>query len=281
MASAFTRDASGGHVVEVEKGKYVRANDLVEVEDPPSLTDVITVEERPEPASILDGAVIPRRRLGEKTSLSFLSTQELQDRLRRGQLWANEEFNRLEVSRAGDDGSIAFVYDLNCENEKIESLVPDQRICCRRLEAEASRVAEEEEEIFLQTRAISLQEVRKSLPLWIPPLRTETDNFDTNKAIKRIDEEQTRKILAEAQERGERAELIPGMGVFIRKAGDGRRRARIVHCGNYMEPRAGDPTWNPRPFPANFHPPSTEVANPKNQKEGPKFHVHSKDVRSQ
>ena len=41
--------------------------------------------------------------------------------------------------------------------------------------------------------------------------------------------------MAEAQEKGQRAELMPGMGVFTRKAGDGRRRSRIVRCGNYME----------------------------------------------
>ena len=85
--------------------------------------------------------------------------------------------------------------------------------------------------------------MRKSLPLWVPPLQTEIDNFDNNGAIQRIDEHQTNRILAEAQEKGERAELIPGMGVFTRKAGDGRRRARIVCCGNYMEPRAGDEVY--------------------------------------
>ena len=33
------------------------------------------------------------------------------------------------------------------------------------------------------------------------------------------------------------------MGVFTRKAGDGRRRARIVCCGNYMESRTGDEVY--------------------------------------
>ena len=79
---------SGGHVVEVSKGKYVRTNDIVEAENPPALEDVIAVEERPEPASILDGTVRPCRRLGEKTSLSSISVAELQDRLHRGQEWA-------------------------------------------------------------------------------------------------------------------------------------------------------------------------------------------------
>ena len=109
-----------------------------------------------------------------------------------------------------------------------------KRLRSKHLEVEASRVAGEDEELFLQTQTISLQEVRKSLPLWIPSLRTEIENFDNNQAIQRI-EEKTKEILAEAESKGERAELIPGMAVFTRKAGDGRRRSRIVCCGNYME----------------------------------------------
>ena len=94
---------SGGHIVEVEKGKYVRTNDIVQAEDPPTLMDVVTVEERPDPASILDGAVVPRRRLSEKTSLSCLSAKELHDRLHRGQEWANEEFGRMEIPKGRED----------------------------------------------------------------------------------------------------------------------------------------------------------------------------------
>ena len=229
---------SGGHLVEVDKGKYVRKDDLVQAEDPPSLEDVINVKERPEPASILGGAAVPKRRLYEKTALSSLSVEELQDRLRRGLEMANEEFSRLEANLSGEDGMVAHIYDLDCENEKIERTVQDLAVSCKRLEADALHVTGEDEEIFLQTRTISLNEVRKSLPLWIPSLRAEIENFDNNRAIKRITEEQTREIMAEARKNGERAELIPGMGVFTRKAGDGRRRSRIVCCRNYMEARS-------------------------------------------
>eukprot|EP00913_Durusdinium_trenchii_P016583 g15588.t1 len=234
---------SGGHVVEIEKGKFVRTADVVQAEDPPALEDVVTVKERPEPASILDGVVVPKRRLHEKTSLSCLSAEELQGRLHRGQAWANEEFSRFEAGLTREEEAIGLIYDLDDENQKIETLVPDSWTACKKLETEAKQVAGEDEELFLQTRTISLQEVRKSLALWIPSLRTEIDNFDSNKAIKRITEEQTREIMAEAHRKGERAELIPGMGVFTRKAGDGRRRSRIVCCGNYMEPRAGEEVY--------------------------------------
>ena len=221
--------------MEVDKGKYV---DLVQAEDPPSLEDVINVKERPEPASILGGAAVPKRRLYEKTALSSLPVEELQDRLRRGLEMANEEFSRLEANLSGEDGMVAHIYDLDCENEKLERTVQDLAVSCKRLEADALHVTGEDEEIFLQTRTISLNEVRKSLPLWIPSLRAEIENFDNNRAIKRIAEEQTREIMAEARKNGERAELIPGVGVFTRKAGDGRRRSRIVCCRNYMEARS-------------------------------------------
>ena len=179
---------SGGHLVEIEKGKYIRTDDLVQAEDPPSLEDVVNVKERSEPACILDGAVVPTRRLHEKTSLACVSLAVLQDRLLRGQAWANEEFSRLEADLQEGDGAAALIYDLDCENQMIETLAGGHGVACRKVEAQASQVAEEEGEVFLQTRTVSLQEVRRSLPLWIPPLQTEIDNFDNNHAIERIDE---------------------------------------------------------------------------------------------
>ena len=50
-------------------------------------------------------------------------------------------------------------------------------------------------------------------------------------------------MVQEAEDQGRRADIIPGMGVFTRKAGDGRRRARIVCCGNYMETRTGEEVY--------------------------------------
>ena len=77
-----------------------------------------------------------------------------------------------------------------------------------------------EEEVFLQTRTISLSEVKKTLPL-----------------------EEANEMVWEAEQKGQRAEIIPGMGVFTRKAGEGKRRARIVCCGNYMESRTGEEVY--------------------------------------
>lgn len=139
-------------------GKLVRTDDLIQAEDPPSLEDVVNVKERTEPASILDGAVIPKRRLHEKTSLSRLSVQELQDRLLRGQAWANEEFSRLESNLEDEDGGVTYIYDLDCENNKIENLAQEHAVSCKRLEVDPTKEPGEDEELFLQTRTISLKQ---------------------------------------------------------------------------------------------------------------------------
>lgn len=73
--------------------------------------------------------------------------------------------------------------------------------------------------------------------------RPEITNFDSNQAIQRVSEKEALDLVHDAEEKGQRAEIIPGMGVFTRKAGDGRRRARIVCCGNYMEARSGDEVY--------------------------------------
>ena len=90
---------SGGHLVEIDKGKYVRTDDLTQAEDPPSLEDVVNVKE-----------------IGAS------------------------QYSCLEANLNAEDGSVALVYDLDCENKKIEEMLPDEGVLCRRLEAGASKV---------------------------------------------------------------------------------------------------------------------------------------------
>ena len=221
---------SGGHLVEVESGKFVRANDMVVASDPPMLADVVEVTERTEPASILDKRVKPKRRLTEKTALAQVGVEVVQQRLLRGQAWANQEFQLVEANLQ-EFAEVQLVMDLDSENAVLEEFLLESGASLRRLEGEAVKVETEEEEIFLQTRTISLTEVKKSLPLWVP-LKDEIQNFDSNQAIHRVSEMEALNMVKEAESKGQRAEIIPGMGVFTRKAGDGRRRARIVCCGN-------------------------------------------------
>lgn len=232
---------SGGHLVEMDKGKYVRTNDMVVAGSPPSLTDVVEVTERDKPASILDKTVKPPRRLTEKTALAKFDPMELQQRLCRGQAWANREFQLIEANLQ-EYAEAPTVLEMDEENEALENFLTESGAAVRRVESEGLADAEEEE-VFLQTRTIGLGEVKKNLQLWIPPLRDEIGNFDANQAIHRVTEEEANNLVKEAEKDGRRAEIIPGMGVFTRKAGDGRRRARIVCCGNYMESRTGQEVY--------------------------------------
>eukprot|EP00913_Durusdinium_trenchii_P001700 g1572.t1 len=232
---------SGGHLVEVEGGKYIRTDDMVKVGGF-EMKDVVELAIRDQPADLLDGTVQPRRRLTEKTSLARIGGNEIQCRLMRGQAWANEEFKKLE-SQVAEERDISVVADMDSENALMENFLTESEAVVKRLEAEAVTSALDEEETFLQTRTVGLNEVRKTLPLWIPPLKEEIDNFDSNQAIQRVSEEEALALVREAEEKGQRAEIIPGMGVFTRKAGDGRRRARIVCCGNYMESRSGEEVY--------------------------------------
>ena len=232
---------SGGHLVEVENGNFIRTDDMVPV-DSFEAKEVVELAVRDQPADLLDRTVKPRRRLTEKTSLARIGGGEIQRRLMRGQDWANEEFKKLE-SQLVDTGIISVVADMDSENARMEDFLNESEAVVKRLEVEAVVSEAESDETFLQTRTIALSEVRKTLPLWIPPLKEEIDNFDSNQAIQRVSEEEAMGLVREAEEKGQRAEIIPGMGVFTRKAGDGRRRARIVCCGNYMESRSGEEVY--------------------------------------
>ena len=232
---------SGGHLVEVEDGKFIRTDDMVRVGDVDG-KEVVETNLRDKPADLLDHTVKPRRRLTEKTSLASIGVEDLQGRLWRGQEWANQEFKKLEMS-PNEEGGISLVAELDEENALMEAFLQEAGAGVKKMEMKTVLEQAENEETFLQTRTIGLSEVRKTLPLWIPPLQEEIGNFDTNQAIQRVSEVEALKLVQEAEEKGQRAEIIPGMGVFTRKAGDGRRRARIVCCGNYMESRSGEEVY--------------------------------------
>ena len=102
--------------------------------------------------------------------------------------------------------------EMDLENTALENMVEKSGVAVRRMEADALEAAMEEGETFLQSRTISLNEVRKNLPLWIPPFKDEIGNFDSNQAIQRVTEEEAMTMVQEAEDQGRRAEIIPGMG---------------------------------------------------------------------
>lgn len=126
---------SGGHLVEVENGNFIRTDDMVPV-DSFETKDVVELAVRDQPADLLDRTVKPRRRLTEKTSLARIGGGEIQRRLMRGQEWANEEFKKLE-SQMAEDGNISIVADMDSENALKEDFLQESEAVVKRLEVEA------------------------------------------------------------------------------------------------------------------------------------------------
>ena len=89
---------------------------------------------------------------------------------------------------------------------------------------------------FLTSRSVTLQEVQENLDEWIEPLRDEVNALEyVHEAVESV----TERELQDLEKKGFTIERIPGRGVFVVKAGTGRKRARIVACGNYLDPSKG------------------------------------------
>ena len=89
---------------------------------------------------------------------------------------------------------------------------------------------EGEEEEILQTKIVGVQKMLRELPLWDSAIRSEIDSlFVQKEALKRI----TKQELDESG-RHPGVAVLPAKVVITRKAG-GRRKIRIVVCGNYAE----------------------------------------------
>ena len=122
---------SGGHLVEMENGKFVCTNDMVVAGSPPALTDFVEVTERSDPANILDGTVKPRRRLTDKTALAQFNVEDVQIRLLQGQSWANRECQLLE-SNHPEEADIQLVMIMDTENAMLESFLEESGVALRK-----------------------------------------------------------------------------------------------------------------------------------------------------
>ena len=98
------------------------------------------------------------------------------------------------------------------------------------LRMKIKKVEEEEQEV-LQTKIVSPAELTKDIDLWHDAIQSElTSLLESKKALETISEEEKRRLEALHQD----VTLVPSKLVITRKAG-GRRKVRIVACGNYIE----------------------------------------------
>ena len=95
-------------------------------------------------------------------------------------------------------------------------------------------------EEVLQTRVVSQCEVRKNLPDWIQPIQNELNAlFQTKKALKPIDAKLVQQLVSSGK-----AEILPSKMVWTVKPSPGekggKRKARLVACGNFAERSESD-----------------------------------------
>ena len=92
---------------------------------------------------------------------------------------------------------------------------------------------EEEEQEILQTKIVSPVEMVKELPLWDPAIKSEMRSLFEEKEALRILKPGEKEAL---EEKCPSLEIVPSKLVITRKAG-GRRKVRIVACGNFIPKR--------------------------------------------
>ena len=96
--------------------------------------------------------------------------------------------------------------------------------------------AEAEEEEILQTKIVSPQELVRDIDLWDSAIRSEVDSlFVQKEALKKVDEVEREEL----RKKGGKVIVLPSKLVITRKAG-GRRKIRIVVCGNFAEKVEGE-----------------------------------------
>lgn len=89
---------------------------------------------------------------------------------------------------------------------------------------------EEEEQQILQTKIISPNEMVREVHLWDDAIRSEMRSLlEEKQALRSIEAEEKEKMERE----GRGLEIVPSKLVITRKAG-GRRKIRIVACGNFI-----------------------------------------------
>ena len=96
------------------------------------------------------------------------------------------------------------------------------------------------EEEFLQTRLVSTEEVKRSLAEWISPMKEEYDSLvQTTGTCHPLAQEE---FDAVTQDPTAAVEVLPGKLVFSIKAKSGKKKARIVGCGNHQQGPSRDKT---------------------------------------
>ena len=111
------------------------------------------------------------------------------------------------------------------QGEQAGCLLP--RLASLRNGPEDSTVSPE----ILHTHTVPITEVQNDIEAWVPPLKEELDSLtETHNAVTKI----THNELKDLQASGRTVLVVPSKVVATIKAGTGRKKARIVACGNFL-----------------------------------------------
>lgn len=260
---------SGGHYLVDEEGRFFRAAHPrpLAAQDVPGAGPEVLLDEAargPGPLALGDAPAHRVRGKGPALHRQQATTDHVQDehggggmmeferdeedkwwkiddeavhaRLRRGEELGNQEFRRIDMKKDANSGEMVALKAISGENEELWSRIRKMDLADQ--EAAKNQCQEEADtEHFLQTKTISLQEVRSNMEPWLESMKAEYNQLLDNGAIREIRVEEVPGLLQGAKSEGRLTEQIPGKAVFTRKAGSGKYKTRIVACGNMMMER--------------------------------------------
>ena len=247
---------SGGYCVQLTDGKFVASSDVV-VQHPGlgegEVVRMVIERQEGEPPPAAEQPV--RRRLRGKQTVPHLAALELVpnsgekdydgehlDGSDENQEWLEDEQARLlelhEATSKVLNEECRLIDDLQpVQAHLIPSLAMlanqkfdlEQQLCS--LDAETRRI--EEEENYLVTKTIAVDQVYKEWDDWIPAMESEYQSLVVDKAAVRQMPRSQAKLIA--QQGGMKFEELPSKVVFTRKSG-GKHKVRACVCGNYEGP---------------------------------------------
>ena len=152
---------------------------------------------------------------------------------------------RYEAAKGEGEGTLNALREaynsLHFIEEQLVELQNEQTGCLLPRVASASAQEPEVTPEILHTHTVSLEEVHRDLGNWVAPMKEEVNSLeDTHNALSNITHEQIKKL----EQEGKTVLWVPSKIVPTIKAGTGRKKVRIVACGNFLskEKSRGSPT---------------------------------------
>ena len=132
--------------------------------------------------------------------------------------------DKVRLTRLLREGSKSFEVDeLNNSQMMFKKLEPLKKM---------TKKTDQEEQEILQTKIMSPQEMVRDIHLWDGSIKSEMRSLlEEKKALKLLTKDQEEN--EELEKRRPDLEVVPSKLVITRKAG-GRRKIRIVACGNFI-----------------------------------------------